>query len=112
MVSNERALAVKERIAAVYDLDKVYTEERALLQDVKDILKLFKFYFIRTESDIRSGYPDIVVCCNGMFIGIELKDNEGKLSKQQEKHIVDIKSSGGRAAGCRTLREVLDLIFA
>jgi len=109
--SQERINAVRSRITSVYDIDKIYTEERDLLSDVKEILKLFRFYFIRTESDIRSGYPDIVVCYNG-FVGIELKDNEGRLSKQQQKHIAEIISSGGRAAGCRTLREVLELLFA
>jgi hypothetical protein len=41
--------------------------------------------------------PDIVACCKGRFIGIEVKAGKNTLTKLQDKNLMDIVSSGGIA---------------
>ena len=45
----------------------------------------------------KSGIPDILACCNGHFLAIEVKAENGKPSELQLHHIDKIKKSGGRA---------------
>lgn len=61
-----------------------------------------------TENDIwhvkyfangftKSGIPDILACCNGHFVGIEVKAENGKPSPLQIHNIEKIRESGGYA---------------
>ena len=43
----------------------------------------------------KSGIPDILVCLNGKFIGIEVKQEKGTPSDLQEYHLRQIEKSGG-----------------
>jgi hypothetical protein len=43
----------------------------------------------------KSGIPDILCCCNGYFIGIEVKAPNGKPSELQKRNIQKINMSGG-----------------
>ena len=45
----------------------------------------------------KSGIPDILACCNGHFLSIEVKAENGKPSELQLHHIEKIKESGGYA---------------
>lgn len=45
----------------------------------------------------RSGIPDVLTCCNGHFIGIELKADKGKPSALQIYNLKKIEQSGGYA---------------
>ena len=45
----------------------------------------------------KSGIPDILACCNGRFLAIEVKAENGRPSELQLHHIEKIKQSGGRA---------------
>lgn len=45
----------------------------------------------------KSGIPDILACCNGYFLAIEVKAENGRPSELQLHHIEKIKQSGGRA---------------
>ena len=45
----------------------------------------------------KSGIPDILACCNGYFLAIEVKAENGKPSELQLYHIEKIKQSGGHA---------------
>lgn len=45
----------------------------------------------------KSGIPDLLVCCNGHFLAIEVKAENGKPSELQLHHIAKIKESGGHA---------------
>lgn len=44
----------------------------------------------------RSGLPDIIACVNGQFVGIEVKAENGRLSKLQEHELWKIQCAGGR----------------
>lgn len=43
----------------------------------------------------RSGVPDLLVCCKGKFIGVELKATNGKPSALQLWNLRKIEESGG-----------------
>lgn len=54
--------------------------EKQLENKIKKHLKANKHYFIKIHGSIfqRAGTPDIVACINGKFVGIELKNPNGK----------------------------------
>jgi Holliday junction resolvase len=43
----------------------------------------------------KSGVPDIIVCYNGKFVGIECKVGKKKPTELQQKNLNEIESSGG-----------------
>lgn len=43
----------------------------------------------------KAGIPDLLVCCNGYFLGIEIKAKNGRLSEIQKYEIEKIRKSGG-----------------
>lgn len=45
----------------------------------------------------KSGIPDILACCNGRFLAIEVKAENGRPSELQLHHIEKIKQSRGHA---------------
>lgn len=73
--------------------------EKNFENKVKGFLKDQKCWFLKTWSNgvQRSGVPDLLVCCNGYFIGVELKASNGKPSKLQLYNLQKIEESGGYA---------------
>ena len=45
----------------------------------------------------KAGIPDLMVCCNGYFMALEIKGEKGKPSPLQLHHIEQIKKSNGVA---------------
>lgn len=45
----------------------------------------------------RSGIPDILCCCKGYFLGIEVKSKTGKPSALQIRNLRNINKAGGYA---------------
>ena len=45
----------------------------------------------------REGVPDLLICCDGLFIGVELKAPKGKPEQLQLKNIEWIRNAGGIA---------------
>ena len=43
----------------------------------------------------KSGIPDLLICCNGYFVAVEIKSDKGVASDLQEYHIAEIKAAGG-----------------
>ncbi len=65
---------------------------------VKKFLKEQECYFIKYwggASYTKSGVPDLLVCCNGHFIGIEVKAEKGKPSELQIYNLREIDKAGG-----------------
>lgn len=48
-------------------------------------------------SYTKSGIPDLLVCCNGQFLGVELKAPKGRPSDLQIYNLREIDRSGGYA---------------
>ena len=73
--------------------------EKHFENKVKKFLKDNGCWVLKTWSNgvQRSGVPDLIVCCNGYFLGVELKAENGKPSELQLWNINKIRESGGIA---------------
>lgn len=75
---------------------KKKVSESSFQKTVLDFLKtLPNCYAIKTIRTNRSGTPDIIMCLNGKFIGLELKREGEKPEKIQYHHLVQIEGCGG-----------------
>jgi len=72
-------------------------KEKAFERQVKTFLKDEGCWTLKTWSNgvQRSGVPDLLVCCNGEFVGIELKAPKGKPSDLQLWNLSQIEKAGG-----------------
>lgn len=71
--------------------------EKQYENKVKKFLKDQGCWTLKTWSNgvQRSGVPDLLVCCNGRFVGVELKAPKGKPSELQLWNLLQIERSGG-----------------
>lgn len=72
--------------------------EKTFENRVKKFLKDSGCYFIKYWGGgefTKAGVPDILCCCNGYFIGIEVKAPNGKPSPLQIHNLKKIDESGG-----------------
>lgn len=74
-------------------------EEKNFERKVKGFLEDQGCWFLKTWSNgvQRSGVPDLLVCCNGYFVGVELKAHDGKPSALQLWNLEKIERAGGFA---------------
>lgn len=74
-------------------------KEKAFEEKVKKFLKEHGCWVLKTWSNgiQRQGVPDLLVCCNGYFLGIELKAETGHPSGLQLWNIDEIRKAGGFA---------------
>lgn len=77
--------------------------EKQFEQQVKAFLREQKCWTLKTWSNgiQREGVPDLLVCCNGYFLGIELKTETGKATELQKWNIRKIRDAGGFACVLR-----------
>lgn len=73
--------------------------EKQFENKVKKFLQEKECWVLKTFSNgiQRSGVPDLLVCCNGIFLGIELKAENGTPTELQLWNIEEIKKAGGFA---------------
>lgn len=73
--------------------------EKQFENQVKAWLKEQGCWILKTWSNgiQREGVPDLLVCCNGYFLAIELKAPSGKPSQLQLWNIDNIRKAGGYA---------------
>lgn len=74
--------------------------EKNFENKVKDFLKSKGCWFIKYWGGgqfTKAGVPDLLICCNGYFLGVELKGPTGKPSELQLWNIEQIKKAGGIA---------------
>ena len=64
------------------------------------------------RSNDRPGCPDILACVDGMFIAIEVKRPDEKLTSEQQSCHFDIAYAGGIAFVARSVHDVVDWIDA
>ena len=73
------------------------TSEKNFENKIKAFLDEQGCWFVKTWSNgiQRQGIPDLLICCNGYFIGAELKAENGRPSALQIWNINEINKSGG-----------------
>lgn len=75
-------------------------EEKNLENRVKKFLTEQSCWYIKYWGGggyTKSGIPDLLICCNGVFLGVELKASKGKPSDLQKHQIRQIRKAGGMA---------------
>lgn len=73
-------------------------KEKTFENKIKKFLKDNNCYFIKYWSGgyfTESGIPDLLVCCNGYFLGLEIKAEKGEPSELQKYNIKKIQETGG-----------------
>ena len=75
------------------------TPEAKVKHKVVALLKAYGayYFFSSTHGYGRSGIPDITVCMQGVFLGIESKANGGKPTELQKRELAAIHAAGGIA---------------
>lgn len=79
---------------------RITAQEKNFENRVKDFLKNQGAWFLKYWGGAkftRSGIPDLLVCLNGCFLGIELKAPRGHPEELQLYHLKEIDKSGGFA---------------
>lgn len=74
--------------------------EKQFENKIKKFLKEQNCYYIKYWSGgqfTKSGVPDLLICCNGYFVAVEVKAENGKPSELQLYNIDEIKKAGGFA---------------
>ena len=73
--------------------------EKTFENKIKRFLEEQGCYFVKFFANgyTKSGVPDILCCCNGFFVGIEVKAQNGKPSDLQIHNCEKIRESGGFA---------------
>jgi Holliday junction resolvase len=74
--------------------------EKNFENKVKAFLKSQGCWFIKYWGGgqfTKAGVPDLLVCCKGKFLGVELKASTGRPSELQLYNIEAIKRAGGIA---------------
>ena len=74
-------------------------KEKTFENKVKAFLNDQGVWWLKTWSNgiQREGVPDLLICCNGYFIGVELKNETGYPSELQMWNIHQIRIAGGVA---------------
>jgi|ERR1035437_1026540 outer membrane protein assembly factor BamB len=57
-------------------------------------------------NNAKKGSPDIVLCKNGLWIGLELKAEDGRQSKEQQQAEKDIRNAGGHYFIIKSLNDL------
>jgi len=75
------------------------TPEKKVKNKVVSVLKEYGayYFFPATYGYGRSGVPDIVVCHQGHFIGIECKAGDNTTTPLQDRELAAIERAGGAA---------------
>ena len=73
--------------------------EKRVEMKIRKELEKYNAWVLKTWSNgiQRAGIPDLIVCLNGHFVGIEVKAEKGKPSELQKYNIKKIKEAGGIA---------------
>lgn len=81
--------------------------EKRIENKIKRYLDSIGAYYIKTHGNMfsKAGTPDILACIKGRFVGIEVKQPGGVVSKLQEANIRLIQNAGGVAFVADSLEE-------
>lgn len=85
---------------------KKKTQEKIFEEKIKEYLRekgiyYFKFWGgnLKTTSGnfvgTKAGVPDLVCCINSVFVGLEIKQENGHASDIQIKNLIEINKNGG-----------------
>lgn len=93
-------------------------QEKNFENKVKKFLKDNGCWFVKYWGGgqfTKAGIPDILCCCNGIFVGIEVKADNGRPSELQLMNLKKIDEAGGYAVllypeDFGTFKELVEMI--
>ena len=65
---------------------------------------------VKTIQCNQRGVPDILLCLNGEFIGLEVKSDTGRPTKIQLAQMQRIRAAGGTAEIVTSVEDVKDIL--
>lgn len=79
---------------------KQFKHERDLQAHVIAQLRVLKkqgweLHWFKAHEKLQSGISDLIICCNGWFVAVELKVGKNKPTMLQTLFLGDIESAGG-----------------
>ncbi len=88
------------------------TPESVIKKKIKEYLREIGAFWSMIQGGAYSkpGDPDIVVCYQGMYIGIEAKTPTGRQSEIQKVREKEIKEAGGIYILARSVEDVQEVI--
>lgn len=85
--------------------------ESGIQTNILNYLKAKGAYAVNIHGDeYQKGVPDILVCYKGLFLGFEVKQANGTISKIQRVHLQKIRKAGGIGEAVRSLKRVQEII--
>lgn len=88
------------------------TPEQALKRKIKDYLDAEGVFWSMVAGGTYSkpGDPDMIACVDGLFLGIEAKTPEGRVSDIQYQRAHEIVEAGGMWVCARSVADVEDAV--
>lgn len=88
------------------------TPEGRIKSDIKNALKDRGVYWTMIPGGAygRSGEPDMILCCNGRYLAVEVKTPTGRQSEWQKLRQAQIEASGGTYIVARDVEDVLKAV--
>ena len=84
--------------------------ESKIQKEILAYLRRNKIFHIRFQAQSNiNGVPDIICCYKGLFIGLELKQENGRATELQKKKLEAINNAGGIGRIIRSVEEVEEL---
>ena len=84
--------------------------ESDITKSIREWLKLRGIFHWKVFQSLGAtpGIPDIICVVNGLFVGIEVKTENGKLSEKQEEFKNNVTREGGVYLVARCTQDVID----
>lgn len=85
------------------------TPEGKIKTEIREYLTRNKIFWssVRNGPGAKAGDPDLILCVDGRFVGVEVKTDTGRLSPLQHLRGEEIKKSGGLFLVVRSLSELI-----
>lgn len=93
---------------ALYDKEATFLKHATAF--LRSLVRHNKIYTFRVNDMSHSGYSDLFILLDGVFVVAELKDKDGKPSEHQLKFIKDVESAGGIGGVCYSLQDIINLL--
>lgn len=85
--------------------------ERTIVQNIRKALTARGCWSMKTHgSEVSGGYPDLLVCCSGRLVALEVK-RPGEHPTQRQQYELDLIAKAGGVAACvHSVEETLDVL--
>ena len=84
--------------------------EQAIQAKIQKYLISQGYYVVNVMKASRAGVPDLLVCVDGVFVGLEIKNETGRPTDLQLHNISRINDAGGVAGVVRSIQDVEELL--